>query len=522
MAMAAATPLVPSGLSAPVRAFAAAASRAVPINLELVTLTETSAVITWFTADPTSLDQYNRPAPLPSNTRLYLGGSPVGLERVVDRDDETPYHYVELMGLEPGTTYFFRAESNGLFAVPTAYTIPGVPAQPDPSLGGVFTTPLPPPGRFLFSMAWGNDLHIGEMVSGLAFENLPPGFSSDPGQPPYTHVMAEAAVAESKARGASLMLLAGDLTSAGEPVDLTYAKQTFDKFGPYRKDYYVIRGNHDVAHSGPAYASCQPAAGSPGYNDCIRDFFFPDGQTYYSFDRHGIHFTALDTNQPVTGYGALLPGEIDWIDADLKAHAHMPTFVFGHHQVSDESRYTTVGTPMTFTMNQSDATALQQAAAMGSVVGWYAGHTHRNKRTVSPLAPNTPFIELGAVKEYPGGYGLVRIFEGGYAVNFYKTRSDMARTWSERSRGEYLGLYPYYTLGALSDRNFVIRADFSDAARSIFGGGGTAAAPGATSGPGSLPNTSTGGGEELAAAVGAISVAGGVVGLSGTARRAKG
>jgi hypothetical protein len=53
------------------------------------------------------------------------------------------------------------------------------------------------------------------------------------------------------------------------------------------------------------------------------------------------------------------------------------------------------------------------------------------------------------------------VHEGGYAVNFYKTEGDPSRAWSERSRGEYLGLYPYYTLGALADRNFVVNADFT-------------------------------------------------------------
>ncbi|HEY8740101.1 MAG TPA: metallophosphoesterase family protein [Candidatus Dormibacteraeota bacterium] len=513
-AMVAATPLIPSGGWLPVRAFGATAATAVPINLELVTLTESSVVITWFTADPTRLDRFNRPAPVPSNTQLFLGPSPLALQKVVDRDDETPYHYVEITGLTPGMTYFYRAESNGLVAVPTAYTIPGQPSQPDPSLGGVFTTPLPPPGRFLFSMTWGNDWHIGEMTSGLAFQSLPPGFNSDPGQPPYTHVMAQAAVAESKARGASLMLLAGDLTSEAEPTNMDFARKTFDQFGQYRQDYFVTRGNHDRAHSGAQYKACRPAASDPAYNDCIRDYFFPDGQTFFSFDRHGIHFTALDTNQPITGYGALPGGEIDWLDADLRSHSHMPTFVFGHHQVSDESRLTTIGVPNTFTMNQSDATAMQQAAAMGSVVGWYAGHTHRNKRTSSSLAPNTPFIELGAVKEYPGGFGLIRVFEGGYALNFYKTRSPMAKAWSERSRGEYLGLYPYYTLGSLADRNFVVQADFSDAARSIFGGGGATPIPRGNTGdhPSMLPPTSAAGNPGVAAALGAVSVAGAVAG----------
>ena len=67
-----------------------------------------------------------------------------------------------------------------------------------------------------------------------------------------------------------------------------------------------------------------------------------------------------------------------------------------------------------------------------------------------------PYFEGGAVKEYPGGYTVVRLYETGYMVNFYKTAAPECRAWSERSRGEYLGLYPYYTLGA-SGPQLVVR-----------------------------------------------------------------
>ena len=91
----------------------------------------------------------------------------------------------------------------------------------------------------------------------------------------------------------------------------------------------------------------------------------------------------------------------------------------------------------------------------------HAGHTHRNKRTVGTTATGVVFQEVSAVKEYPGGFTLVRVHEGGYAMNFYKTRSDLAREWSERTRQEDFGLVPYYVLGTIGDRNSVVARDFS-------------------------------------------------------------
>ena len=170
--------------------------------------------------------------------------------------------------------------------------------------------------------------------------------------------------------------------------------------------------------------------------------------------------------------------------------------------------------PVVFTLESKAAERVENTMAEHSVVGVYSAHTHRNKVTSSPRTPGVPFIEVGAVKEYPGGYSLVEVYEGGYMVNFHKTRADESRAWSERSRGEYLGLYPYYTLGTLAERNFVISADFSDAATAPTSvpqtgaspGGPSVEAPAGTAPAGrSLPATG-GNGDRLAA--GAIAAAG--------------
>ncbi|HEY1574254.1 MAG TPA: hypothetical protein VGG05_23135 [Pseudonocardiaceae bacterium] len=71
------------------------------------------------------------------------------------------------------------------------------------------------------------------------------------------------------------------------------------------------------------------------------------------------------------------------------------------------------------------------------------------------------FLEVAATKEYPGGYSLLKVFTGGYQVNFYKTRDDLARQWSQRTRGEYFGIYPHYTLGTVGDRNHTVVRDLS-------------------------------------------------------------
>jgi hypothetical protein len=119
-----------------------------------------------------------------------------------------------------------------------------------------------------------------------------------------------------------------------------------------------------------------------------------------------------------------------------------------------------------------------------------------------------PFFEGGAVKEYPGGYTVVRLYESGYLVHFYKTAAPECRAWSERSRGEYLGLYPYYVLGGLSDRNWSYDVDARvRRTATATTAGRVPAAPGPVSGS-SLPATGL---EAAAAVAGVAAVTGGLL-----------
>jgi hypothetical protein len=190
----AATPLLASLERRPARADAPVAA----VNLELVTLTETSAILTWFTGYPTQPpDQFGRLVPLATDTEVWLGSSSGRLKQAFYDAAPTAYHYVELTGLEPGRPYFFAALSNHTPALP-AGSYAGSPfgtstLGPGAALPPLsFRTPLPPPGSYLFSIALCNDLHLGETVAGLATSvngvGVPPGITGDH----YPNVMARA------------------------------------------------------------------------------------------------------------------------------------------------------------------------------------------------------------------------------------------------------------------------------------------------------------------------------------------
>jgi len=471
----AATPFL-SALDDSARAYgmtrAASAGPMLSINLELVTLTETTAILTWFTGDPSQPDSMGRLKPVPADTEVLLGTAQAGLHQVFFDATATPYHYVELSGLEPGQTYFYVAQSGGVPATSSVNAFGNGVGSSNLDIASTgpftFTTPQPPPGSFLFALALCNDLHFGETVAGLATSQgggLPPGIEQAPGQPPYPEVMGAALGVEARQRGADLLVAAGDITSEAAQQDVGNAKAFLDAFGAYGESYLVTRGNHDRPHTGDAAGACSAVPGHDGYHDCFRDAFFSAGPTWFSAQANGLRVIGLDTYDKIGNggdNGVLSEEQFAFLGDELARNRDQPTLVLGHHPVSVEASLTTIP-PITFDMDPQQAARLESLyAASPGVFLHHAGHTHRNKRTLSTTATEVVFQEVAAVKEYPGGFHLLRVFTGGYALNFYKFRDTLAQEWSERSRQEYGGLAPFYVFGNVADRNSVVARDFSD------------------------------------------------------------
>ena len=465
-ALAAATPLLSAAVD-PERAYGAQAGPTVAMGLELVTLTESSVVLTWYTGDSGSPDGLGRLAPVPADTEVLMGTNPSNLKQVFHSATPTPYHYAEISGLEPGQTYFYVARSGGMDAAPSTFTTGNPVGTSGPSTlqGGafIFTTPQPPPGKYLFSLALCNDLHFGETTAGLITSSgggIPPGFQRVAGEPPYPEVMAQALVTDSKARGADVLLAAGDLTSEAKPVDVDRAKAVLNRFGKLDRDWFVARGNHDRAHVGDDYKTCSPGLGTDTH-DCFKDSFYPNQPGWFTQETFGLRLLGLDTYDKAGNggdNGSLSAPQWDFVTKTLSAERDRPTLVFGHHPVSTESTATTA-VPLLFDLDIQQGRQLEALYARSpGVFLHHAGHTHRNRRTSSG---GVVFQEVAAVKEYPGGFTLLRVHEGGYAMNFYKTRSDLAREWSERTRQEDFGGVPYYVFGTIGDRNSMVVRDFS-------------------------------------------------------------
>jgi hypothetical protein len=419
--------LLPSALT--VAALIAPAALATPPDAELVTVADTSFAATWTTSEP-------------SDTTVCVDARPC------DRQGEsTRFHYAEISGLQPGTPHSYSLRSGG------------VAQAPSPTNPGSFTTLLPPPGRHLFDFALVSDVHIGEACSGTAVTapapvgSVPPCFSSGAGEPPYALAMTAAAVGELNARGIGLSLLNADNTSHAEFDQVMELKDAFDGLAG---EWHAARGAHDRAGQNRGETRCGED------QDCFRTVLFPDrpaGRIFYSFDWRGYHFVALDSARPGDGTGDLAdPGQNAFLEHDLEEarRAGKRTFIFFHHPVSEYAN-TTSFPPVVFgvrpDLGRQEFLALM--ARFPNVVGVLNSHTHRNYVSYSPSTGfELPYIENGAAKEYPGGFGLFRVYEGGYMRTFHRLRCAYCRSWTSRTRDEYFGLYPQYTLGTLSARNF--------------------------------------------------------------------
>jgi hypothetical protein len=286
--------------------------------------------------------------------------------------------------------------------------------------------------------------------------------------------MARAMTRDAAARGADVLVVGGDLTAAGGPDEMTAAKALLDRFGTHTLsgrlssgDYVVTRGNHDQPRAGSPDAVCSPAgeagypASSADYDDCVRTAYDLPHGTLTTTEVGGLRLIGLDTTMLGAPGGAISAGEFAALQRVLAGNPGQPTLVFGHHPVTDQSAATTITGPA-FDLDRADAARLQALYAVTPGVFFHhSGHTHRNLRTHSRVATGVEFLEVAATKEYPGGFALLKVYEGGYMVNFYKSSSDLARQWNQISGGGYLGLYPAYALGTLADRNHVVSRDFS-------------------------------------------------------------
>ncbi len=306
----------------------------------------------------------------------------------------------------------------------------GLAPDTDFALDGVSGRTLPKPdGDLLVRVATVNDVHFGETRCGvIEGSDIGPVLSSEPGERPYPETMNYAAVAEIAAIDASVVVAKGDLTTTG-------AQEEYDAFMACYGDAFGerlvhVRGNHDAYHRDVA----------------------PEGPTERVLA--GVTLAVLDTVIPRHTTGQVTQDQLDWLD-ELAARTAQPVLVFGHHH--NWSPVSKQREPGYFGINPEDSEKLIEVfARRPNLVGYFAGHTHRNRVRLVPATGNVPWAEVGATKDYPGAWAEYRVFEGGILQVMHRISAPEALDWTDRTRATYGGLYPQYSFGEMKDRCFTV------------------------------------------------------------------
>jgi len=317
---------------------------------------------------------------------------------------------------------------------PVVHRFEGLEPDRDHELVGVPVRTLPrPPGALLCRFATVNDVHFGETECGVieGFDGGPV-LTADPGEAPYPETMNRGAAAEIAAIDPVAVLAKGDLTRDGQVDEYAAFLECYGRAFGDRLTH--VRGNHDAYH-GQHYASGHQIVDVPGARLVLLDTVIAS------------HTTGQVTTQTA-----------GWLDA-VAAEADRTVLVFGHHHPWPPGSLRR--DPNYFGLDPDSSERLVAVVARRpSIVGYFAGHTHRNRTRRFTETGDVPYVEVACVKDFPGSWAEYRVFEGGILQVHHRVSTPAALSWSERCRVLYadLGLdYVTYALGErLEDRCLAI------------------------------------------------------------------
>jgi 3',5'-cyclic AMP phosphodiesterase CpdA len=309
-------------------------------------------------------------------------------------------------------------------------TYDGLAPGSDHEREGIAFRTLPDLGERLATFTTVNDVHFGEEVCGIieGFD-VGPTFRSEPDDPPYPETMNAGAIAEMVALDPDVVVVKGDLTSNGTADEYARFLAAYaTAFGP---KLVHVRGNHDGYHGG-TYAA----------------------EPTQRRDLPGCTIALLDTTLPGDTPGGFTPDQAEWLD-DLAASADRPVLVFGHHHVwSPDSKER----PDSYFGILPDASErlVEVVARRPRILGYFAGHTHRNRVRRLRRTGVRPWVEVACVKDFPGTWAEYRVHEGGVLQVHHRISTPEALAWSEQTRHMYADTYFGYAFGRLDERCFAL------------------------------------------------------------------
>lgn len=311
-----------------------------------------------------------------------------------------------------------------------AETFDGLKPSTVYELGGHTFRTLPDPGEILSRVATVNDVHFGETECGvIEGDPVGPVVRRAPGQEPYPELMNRCAVAEIAACEPDAVVAKGDLTSSGSAGEYERFLRVYQRAFGDRLTH--VRGNHD-ASAGVRFAD------------------FPTQRV----DVEGATIALLDTTIEGRPNGRVTDDQLDWLDT-LAAESDVPVLVMGHHHCWDPD--SPQRNPAYFgIVPEASEKLVALAARRRNIRGYFAGHTHRNRRRRFRDTGEMPYVEVASVKDFPGTWAEYLIGERGVIQVHHRISDPEALAWTDRTRAMFAGSYARYSFGDLTDRCFAL------------------------------------------------------------------
>lgn len=245
-------------------------------NVEVVTVDDTSASVSWVTNTP-------------SDARIQWGEtSDLGSETVID--ESVNCHIIFIDDLSPGTIYHYRIGSGGKWSdIDTITTL-----NPNGTFSGI-------------RVALIADTHYDSDAP-----NTPSGTMLGDGPE-----ILDSLVPEVNEKDIDLAIFLGDSVNGAEE---DYAGFSSSITGLTIPKYYVM-GNWEKNEE--------------GWSDYASQYLGID-ETYTSFDQGGYHFVILDSAVAGEIGGSLDQTQLDWFESDLQSKPYKPTIVLFHHTLHGE------------------------------------------------------------------------------------------------------------------------------------------------------------------------------------------
>lgn len=299
-------------------------------------------------------------------------------------------------------------------------------------LGHEFKT-LPRNGELLCRFATVNDVHLGETECGIIDGlDIGPVLGRGPDEEPHPELMSRCAIAEMSAIDPAVVLVKGDLTSDGT---VEQYERFLSLYEPaFGGGLVHVRGNHESYGGGDLDAIPTQEVVLPG-----------------------VHIALIDTSAAGRAGGELRSEQLEWLD-DLADRADRPVLVFGHHHPwSPDSRQRPTAY---FGIEPASSERLVAVVARHpNIHGYFCGHTHRNRMRWFTETGAFPWVEVSAVKDFPGVWAEYQVYEGAILQIVHRISDPEALSWTEQTRHMFAGTYGSYSLGSLGERCFDITGE---------------------------------------------------------------